>query len=73
MIYDCHLHTELSGDSNTPIGLQIEKAIELGMKEMCITDHVSYTHLLQENTRVPLWAPRLPTPHRKSAVTLAWR
>ena len=33
MIYDCHLHTEFSGDSNTSISLQIEKAIELGMKE----------------------------------------
>ena len=42
MIYDCHLHTEFSGDSNTPISLQIEKAIELGMKEMCITDHHDY-------------------------------
>ena len=42
MIYDCHLHTEFSGDSNTSISLQIEKAIELGMKEMCITDHHDY-------------------------------
>ena len=42
MIYDCHLHTEFSGDSNTSISLQIEKAIELGMKEICITDHHDY-------------------------------
>ncbi|MDU3396908.1 MAG: histidinol-phosphatase HisJ family protein, partial [Clostridiales bacterium] len=42
MICDCHLHTEFSGDSNTPVRLQIEKAIGLGMKELCITDHHDY-------------------------------
>lgn len=42
MINDCHLHTEFSGDSDTPAGRQIEKAIELGMKEICITDHHDY-------------------------------
>lgn len=42
MIYDCHLHTEFSGDSNTPARLQIDRAIALGMKELCITDHHDY-------------------------------
>ncbi len=42
MIYDCHLHTEFSGDSQTPVRAQIEKAIGLGMEEMCITDHHDY-------------------------------
>lgn len=42
MIYDCHLHTEFSGDSDTPVRFQIEKAISLGMKELCITDHHDY-------------------------------
>lgn len=42
MIYDCHLHTEFSGDSQTPVRRQISRAIELGMKEMCITDHHDY-------------------------------
>ena len=31
MIYDCHLHTEFSGDSDTPVRRQIERAIQLGM------------------------------------------
>ena len=38
-IYDCHLHTEFSADSETPVRDQLEKAISLGMKEICITDH----------------------------------
>lgn len=42
MIYDCHLHTEFSGDSQTPVRRQIKRAIELGMKEICITDHHDY-------------------------------
>lgn len=39
MIYDCHLHTEFSGDSSTPVRSQLDRAIELGMEELCITDH----------------------------------
>ena len=71
MIYDCHLHTEFSGDSNTSISLQIEKAIELGMKEICITDHHDYdSGFYPEYTRLshgPAHAPgRLqgPYPHQ---------
>ena len=26
MIYDCHLHTEFSGDSDTPVQAQIKRA-----------------------------------------------
>lgn len=39
MICDFHTHTSFSGDSSTPPHLQIEQAITLGMKEICITDH----------------------------------
>lgn len=42
MICDCHMHTEFSGDSDTPVRSQIEQAIRLGMKEICITDHHDY-------------------------------
>lgn len=42
MIYDCHLHTDFSGDSGTPAKAQIERAAHLGMKEICITDHHDY-------------------------------
>lgn len=39
MLCDFHLHTEFSGDSDTPAVSQIEKAIALGMPRICITDH----------------------------------
>ncbi len=40
--YDCHMHTSFSSDSETPPQAQIERAIELGMKGICITDHMDY-------------------------------
>ncbi|MCC8061033.1 MAG: histidinol-phosphatase HisJ family protein [Clostridiales bacterium] len=42
MLCDFHLHTNFSGDSQTPPDDQICRAIELGMKEICITDHHDY-------------------------------
>lgn len=40
MIADCHMHTRFSTDSETPVHEQIERAISLGMKHICITDHM---------------------------------
>lgn len=42
MLADCHLHTEFSADSKTPVRSQIENAIRLGLPEICITDHHDY-------------------------------
>lgn len=42
MIADCHLHTDFSGDCETPAREQIERAIALGADEICITDHHDY-------------------------------
>lgn len=39
MLSDFHVHTSFSADSVTPAREQIEAAIRLGMKEICITDH----------------------------------
>lgn len=42
MISDMHVHTKWSSDSTTPVESQIERAIELGMSQICITDHQDY-------------------------------
>ena len=42
MICDYHLHSEFSDDSTTPMEAQIERAIALGLDELCFTDHVDY-------------------------------
>ena len=39
---DYHLHTEFSDDSRELMENQIERAIELGLDEICFTDHVDY-------------------------------
>lgn len=39
MYSDSHVHTVFSGDCEEPVTNQIETAIALGMKEICITDH----------------------------------
>ncbi len=49
MISDYHLHSELSADSKVPIRSYLDRAIALGMKELCITDHDDYDSRLPEN------------------------
>ena len=42
MYADFHMHTSFSTDSETSPREQIERAIALGMQELCITDHHDY-------------------------------
>lgn len=42
MIADMHVHTRWSSDSTTPVEEQINTAISLGMKQLCITDHQDF-------------------------------
>ena len=39
---DAHLHTDLSPDSDVPIDVYAEQAIERGIDELAITDHVDF-------------------------------
>lgn len=39
---DYHIHCEFSDDSTELMENQIERGIELGLSEMCFTDHVDY-------------------------------
>ena len=39
MTADCHLHTKFSDDSDTLPEAMAERALALGMSEICITDH----------------------------------
>lgn len=42
MLADYHVHSEFSDDSRELMEDQIERAIELGLEEICFTDHVDY-------------------------------
>lgn len=39
---DYHLHTYFSSDSDTPMETMIEQAIQLGLTQICFTDHMDY-------------------------------
>lgn len=39
---DYHMHTYYSDDSNIPMKFQVKRAIELGLDEICFTEHVDY-------------------------------
>ena len=52
MFYDYHMHCSYSADSTTPMKNMIEKSIELGLKEICFTDHVDYDIIGNPNVYV---------------------
>lgn len=41
---DYHIHSHFSEDCDTPMENTIKKAIELGFKEICFTDHIDYDY-----------------------------
>ena len=42
MFADYHLHTAFSNDSETPMEDMLQRAIALGLDEICFTEHVDY-------------------------------
>lgn len=42
MTADYHVHSAFSFDCKAPMEAQIERAIEIGLDEICFTDHVDY-------------------------------
>lgn len=42
VIYDTHIHSGYSADSETPLSSQIGAAQEKGLRGLCLTDHMDY-------------------------------
>lgn len=42
MTADYHVHSAFSFDCGVPVEAQIERAVEIGLDEICFTDHVDY-------------------------------
>lgn len=40
ILWDCHMHSSFSGDSDTPMEQMIQKAISLGLSGICFTEHL---------------------------------
>lgn len=43
-MFDCHLHSNFSGDSNLPVDTACEKAVELGLNGLVFTDHLDFDY-----------------------------
>ncbi|MFC4559973.1 histidinol-phosphatase HisJ family protein [Virgibacillus kekensis] len=43
-MFDYHIHSDFSADCETPMERTIEEAIELGLKEICFTEHIDYDY-----------------------------
>ncbi|MDO4792875.1 MAG: histidinol-phosphatase HisJ family protein [Filifactor alocis] len=44
MYADMHTHTNFSNDSDATLEEQLDRAVKLGMKYYCVTDHQDYDH-----------------------------
>ncbi|MCR5665461.1 MAG: histidinol-phosphatase HisJ family protein [Eubacterium sp.] len=40
MLYDCHMHTRFSGDSDAPVHQMLQSAKEKNLAGLCFTDHL---------------------------------
>lgn len=54
MIADYHMHTYYSDDSQYEMEKAVKKAIELGLNEICFTDHVDYGIKLEHEDYIRL-------------------
>lgn len=43
-MFDYHMHSDFSADCDTPMEKTIEKAIQIGLKEICFTEHIDYDY-----------------------------
>ena len=50
MYCDYHMHSSFSADSVTPMEDMVKRSIELGIKEICFTEHVDYS-VIKENQK----------------------
>lgn len=43
-MFDYHVHSDFSADCKTPMEKSIHRAIELGLEEICFTEHIDYEY-----------------------------
>lgn len=43
-MFDYHIHSDFSADCETPMERTVEKAIQIGLKEICFTEHIDYDY-----------------------------
>ncbi|WP_156290276.1 histidinol-phosphatase HisJ family protein [Oceanobacillus salinisoli] len=43
-MFDYHIHSDFSADCETKMEKTVEKAIDIGLEEICFTDHIDYDY-----------------------------
>ncbi|WP_010098203.1 histidinol-phosphatase HisJ family protein [Ornithinibacillus scapharcae] len=43
-MFDYHIHSDFSADCKTPMERTVEKAIQIGLKEICFTEHIDFDY-----------------------------
>ena len=59
MLADYHVHTSFSDDSETPMEDSVLRALELGLDEICFTEHVDYGVKTDLNCNYPAYFAEL--------------
>jgi len=53
-MFDYHIHTHYSMDSEASLARQLDAAVRMGLSELCLTDHVDFDEM---DAGVPLYPP----------------
>lgn len=59
MLADYHVHTSFSDDSQCPMERAVQRAIKLGLDEICFTEHVDYGVKTDTNCHYPAYMAEL--------------
>ena len=65
ILADCHTHSLCSPDSEAPMPAMAQRATELGLTTLCLTDHCDLLSLEGERTLTYDWAAWAGTEGRK--------
>lgn len=55
MKIDYHVHSSFSSDSNYPMESVIQDAIDMGLEEICFTEHVDYGVKFDQNSHITVY------------------
>ena len=59
ILWDCHMHSSFSADSDTPMKAMIHRAIEMGLQGITFTEHLDPDYPVTPDNLDFLWISRL--------------
>lgn len=59
ILWDCHMHSSFSADSDTPMEVMIHRAVETGLQGITFTEHLDPDYPVTRTIWIFLWIFRL--------------